>query len=145
MKNIALSVMLLVIGGNIVANAEQYNKEHPLIYKAEAEEIAPREVLIESKINWTQDRIKQEVKEQAKKYNVPYQEMWDTILCESGASTTIQSHYIRKDGTREKSFGLAQIHLPDHPNVTKEQAINPEFAIQFMAENWHKVRWYCRK
>ena len=37
-------------------------------------------------------------------------------------------------GTREKSYGVAQIHLPDHPAITMEQATNPEFAVEFMAK-----------
>ena len=42
------------------------------------------------------------------------------------------------EGTREKSYGLAQIHLPDHPDVSYEEAINPEFSIEFMAKNFAK-------
>ena len=144
-RNLAGIVMLGVILGNIGINAEQWNKEHPLIYVAHAEDVVPKEVKIEIVYNWTPERIKQEAQEQAEKYNVPFKEMWDTILCESGASTTIQSHYVRKNGTREQSFGLAQIHLPDHNDVTYEQAIDPVFALNFMAKNWHNVRWYCRK
>lgn len=142
MKNIALGVMMIVIGGNIFYNSFVQEALKPIVYAQEPEPI--QEVLIEAKIDWTRDRIKEEVKLQSEKYNVPYDEMWDTILCESGASTTIQSYHIRKDGTREQSFGLAQIHLPDHPTVSREEAIDPEFAINFMAKNWHKVRWYCR-
>lgn len=156
MKQLILVVMLVVIGGNILKNAEQYNSEHPLVYTAEAKEepkIEPKVVMIEARINWTEERIEEEVKEQAKKYNIPFQEMWNTILCESGANTTIQSYYKKTyppsvvlvgDTTREQSFGLAQIHLPDHPNVTMEQAQDPKFSIDFMAKNWYKVRWYCR-
>lgn len=39
-------------------------------------------------------------------------------------------------GTREKSYGVAQIHLPDHPSITKEQACDPEFSIEFMAKQF---------
>lgn len=134
----------IVLGLAIDISKQQMGQ--PLIYKAEiaqAEE-QPEVVLIEEKIDWTKDRIRQEVDLKAAEYNVPADAMWDTIMCESGASTTIQSYYVRKDGTREQSYGLAQIHLPDHPNVTYEQAIDPEFAIEFMAKNWHNVTWYCR-
>ncbi len=134
--------MVLGIVGGITLDTIKQTVGAPIVYAREPE--APRVILIESKINWTRERIQQEVQEQAALYNVPYNDMWETILCESGASTTIQSRYIRKDGTQEQSFGLAQIHLPDHPTVSKEQAIDPEFAINFMAKNWHKVRWYCR-
>lgn len=144
LKHLILSVVVLTAGGQILTNAEEHNKQHPLVYVAQAQVIEPEVVLIESRIDWTEERIKKEVEEQAKQHNVPAAEMWGTILCESGASTTIQSYHIRKDGTREQSFGLSQIHLPDHPTVTKEQAIDPKFAINFMAKNWHKVRWYCR-
>lgn len=134
--------MCLVIGGNVTYNSFIAEASKPIVYEREPE--PPQEVLIEVQVDWTKERIRKQVQEQAEKYAVPFDEMWETILCESGASTTIQSHYIRKDGTREQSYGLAQIHLPDHPTVTKEQAIDPVFAIDFMAKNWHKVRWYCR-
>lgn len=49
-------------------------------------------------------------------------------------------------GEQEQSYGLAQIHLPDNPTVTKEEAVDPDFALEFMAsalsrgEFW---RWSC--
>lgn len=36
-------------------------------------------------------------------------------------------------GDRERSFGLAQIHLPDNPRISYEQATDPDFALNFMA------------
>lgn len=131
----------------------QVEMSKPLIYtQVEAKE-EPQEVLIETKIEWTKDRIRQEVDKKAKKYNISADEMWGTMSCESGASTTIQSFYKKKykssvklhgDHTREQSFGLSQIHLPDHPDVTYEQAIDPEFSIEYMAKNWRTETWYCR-
>ncbi len=44
------------------------------------------------------------------------------------------------EGTREKSYGVAQIHLPDHKTITKEQACDPEFAVQFMAKMFSQGR-----
>lgn len=38
-------------------------------------------------------------------------------------------------GEREKSFGLVQIHLPAHPTISKQQAIDPEFSIDFLAKH----------
>lgn len=49
-------------------------------------------------------------------------------------------------GEFEKSFGLAQIHLPDHPSITYEQATNAEFAIRFIASEISQGRgwqWSC--
>lgn len=51
-----------------------------------------------------------------------------------------------KKGDRELSFGLAQIHLPANPTITRAQAEDPDFALQFLAkglnagEYW---RWSC--
>jgi len=39
-------------------------------------------------------------------------------------------------GTREKSFGQCQIHLPDHPDITYEQAIDPDWCINWMAKKF---------
>jgi len=47
MKQVAILVMLGVIGGNIIANSEEYNQENPLVYVAQAEEETPREIIIE--------------------------------------------------------------------------------------------------
>lgn len=41
-------------------------------------------------------------------------------------------------GSREQSFGVAQIHLPDHPKITKAQATDPDFAVEFMAKQFAK-------
>ena len=143
MKQVLLLVMIGLIGGNIYTNSTKYNEEHPLIYKAEAKETERRVVLIEAKIDWTPDRIEKEIEEQAKKYNRDAEYMKSIIACESQGSTTIQSYHRRKDGTREQSYGLAQIFLPAHPSVTKEQATDPSFAINFLAKNLGKVKWSC--
>lgn len=67
-------------------------------------------------------------------------EMKKTIYCESGYKN-IQSNVV-KNGIREDSWGVAQINLYYHPQVTKEQAMNEEFAVKWMSNNWGKVRWY---
>ena len=82
--------------------------------------------------------------------------MMNTVVnCESQYVTDIQSkHRYKKDrphegvvrGQREQSFGLVQIHLPAHPNVKMEQAVDPEFAIDFLAKNLAQGRgamWSC--
>ena len=62
-----------------------------------------------------------------------------TLYCESGYNN-VQS-YITKNGKREQSFGISQIHLPSH-NITKEQALDPEYAIKFMSDRWEDTKWY---
>lgn len=47
-----------------------------------------------------------------------------------------ESHYNLFDvGDDGNAFGLAQINLIYHPNITKEQAQDPHFALNFLAKN----------
>lgn len=78
----------------------------------------------------------------AKQYNVSADTMIGVIKCESSFIVDVQSRATYKsgnkwgfpEGTREKSFGLSQIHLPDHTEISYEQAIDPDFAIEFLAK-----------
>lgn len=59
----------------------------------------------------------------------------------------LQSRIIQKDGTREESYGLAQIHLPSHP-ISKAQATDPYYAIEFIVRNVAEGRenmWTCAR
>ena len=97
------------------------------------------------------------VRIKGEEYGVSVPLMEQIITCESNWNTTLQSrHRYTKDrpregvkkGERELSFGLVQIHLPAHPNITKEQATDPEFAIDFLAKNIAKGKasmWTCYK
>lgn len=74
------------------------------------------------------------------------------ITCESRWQPGVRSLYILKNGKQENSWGLVQINLDDPPTgkgtVTKEQAIEPYWAIRYMAEMWDKgleKRWSCYK
>ena len=84
------------------------------------------------------------IRAKAAEYNVGYNLMVSIVACESNFSSTIQSrHRYTKDnvprgysvGDREQSWGLIQLHLPAHPNITKGQALDPYFAIDFLARN----------
>lgn len=66
--------------------------------------------------------------EYAEKYNVSPYLMSQIIHCESYGNP----NEIGDNGT---SFGLVQIHLPAHPEVTKEQALDREFSIDFLARH----------
>lgn len=95
------------------------------------------------------------VTEISKKYNVSEALVAELITLESNWNTKLQSFCIyKKDnpklgikaGEREKSYGLAQIHLPAHPHITYEQATDPEFAIEFIASEIAEGRggqWSC--
>ena len=75
----------------------------------------------------------------ADQYDVSAVHMWRTLRCESG---------LRPDaiGDGGKSYGIAQIHLPSHPTVTKDQALDKEFAIEWMAQKFSEKKqrmWTC--
>lgn len=70
-------------------------------------------------------------------------QMKRTIECESFGFQNIQSKIITKKGVKEDSWGIAQINLYWNPQVSKEQALDPQFAVKFMSDNWRKTKWYA--
>lgn len=92
------------------------------------------------------------------KYNVPYSQIYKLVSCETAHTFNPQiQSYVKYNfsspqrgivkGEREKSYGLAQIHLPDHPKITREQATDIEYSLNFIGENLSKgnIIWYCLK
>lgn len=125
----------------------------PVIYEAHAEEVvaSPQEVKLEVVTDWTQQRIEEEIRKVSNKYGVSYDKMWHTIQCESGFSTSTQSHYYL-GGKREESYGLAQFYLParnrtaDGKVITKEMALDPRIALDAMAFHFaagNAKAWSC--
>lgn len=77
------------------------------------------------------------------RFNVSVYTIHRIIQCESGYYN-IQSNII-KNGEREESYGVAQIHLPSHPEITKEQALDVDFSVEFIARELEKGngwKWY---
>jgi soluble lytic murein transglycosylase-like protein len=64
----------------------------------------------------------------AEEYGVDRYVMQQVVHHESSYKTTAV-------GDNGYSHGLAQIHLPSHPTITKEQAQDPHFALTFLAKN----------
>ena len=61
------------------------------------------------------------------------------IKCESGFNQNAV-------GDNGNSFGLVQIHLPSNPTITREQALDPDFAISFLAKQLASKKgklWTC--
>ena len=97
------------------------------------------------------------IKHYATLYNVSEATMTRIVECESNFIEDAQSiHTYKRDrpelgvkkGEREKSYGLVQVHLPSHPNITYEQAIDPDFSLNFLALNLSEGRgylWTCFK
>jgi hypothetical protein len=82
-----------------------------------AEEVKELEekILIEVKIDWTKERIEQEIR------TVFHEEPNTAVAiakCESGLNADIQSHHTLSYG-REQSFGIFQIHAKDHDKTAK--------------------------
>lgn len=73
---------------------------------------------------------------QAEKLNIAPLPVVYTIYCES-LFYNVQSNVVDSAGNREDSWGLAQLHLPSHKHVTRDQALNPYWAIDWMLENWN--------
>lgn len=116
--------------------------------------IAPIEQIV---IAIEEPTIEQIVRDATVKYGVSFDEVWKKMGCETQWTydPAMQSKvkYNFSDarrgivyGEREKSYGLAQIHLPDHPETTYEQATDPYYSADFIAKNWekHSGWWYCK-
>lgn len=85
----------------------------------------------------------------SKQYGVSYADMMATLENENDTFQFDRQSELRYKagnrwgfpaGTYEKSYGVAQIHLPDHPTITYEQATDPEFAVEFMAKKFSEGR-----
>lgn len=109
----------------------------------------------EIKLSEKESRIASLINEiyfQAKRYGVNGYQMERTIECESRFNNIQSTAYkVIKDKKgrvikriREESYGLAQIYLPAHPEVTKAQALDEHFAIEWMAKHFNDpgVVWY---
>jgi hypothetical protein len=63
----------------------------------------------------------------------------DTLKCESKLNPAAVGDY----GT---SFGVAQIHLPAHPDITRAEALDPFFSINYAAREFaggNASMWSC--
>ena len=72
-------------------------------------------------------------------YNVPTSTLDKVVSCESGYG----EYQVGDHGT---SLGVAQIHLPAHPDITAAQAYNPFFSIAYLASQiseGHGSQWTC--
>ncbi len=73
--------------------------------------------------------------------NAQKEQILATLKCESSFNPNAV-------GDKGKSFGLAQIHIPSWKKhgITKEDALNPEFAMDFIIEQFaigKQRHWTC--
>jgi len=72
--------------------------------------------------------VEELIVENSIKYGVSASVMRRVIKCESSGNPNAVGDF-------GQSFGLVQIHAPSHPYVTRAQALDPEFAVEFLAKN----------
>ena len=83
--------------------------------------------------------IKEIISNEARLHDVSEEVMNKVIGCESNYNPEAV-------GDNNHSFGAVQIYLDYHPEVTKSQAFDPEWAISFLADNLSKGKgklWSC--
>lgn len=77
----------------------------------------------------------------AVRYGISAAPLVGTLRCESGFKGDAIGDY----GT---SYGVSQIHLPAHKDISKEEALNPFFAIDWAAYQFsqgNQNMWSCYK
>ncbi len=85
--------------------------------------------------------LRQIIVKSAQVYGVKAPLIGAIIACES--SNNPLAHKLSKV---EDSWGLSQINLKAHKDVTKEEAIDPDFAVDYLAKNikaGHASMWTC--
>lgn len=73
------------------------------------------------------------------KYDVSTYVLNRIVQCESGYRN-IQSNVV-KNGVREPSYGVVQIHLPSW-GITKEQALDIDYSIEWAAKQIAAGKWW---
>lgn len=98
---------------------------------------------------WTKPELVQLATDIATEHGLNAARFTAVVECETAHTwnPAIQSSaYNKRDGGREQSYGLVQIHLPDHSDISIAQAKDPNFALTFMAKEWTANRansWTC--
>lgn len=72
-------------------------------------------------------------------YSVPVDTLISVLACESSLKQKVV-------GDKGTSFGIAQINLVFHPEISKEEALDAIFSINFLAREISKgrgSRWTC--
>lgn len=70
----------------------------------------------------------------AKQYGVDADRMWRIVICESGGRADAKNAH-------SSATGIVQILLSAHPDVTRAQAFDPAFSLEWMAKHLAAGRW----
>ena len=98
-------------------------------------------------INPVSESIHDKLTRYALKYDIPRQELWQLVGCETGyqwdANMQSKAIYTFDDpkhgivkGTQEKSYGLAMLHAPVHTELTMSQIKDADFALDWIGKHW---------
>lgn len=93
----------------------------------------------------TTDDYKDYAVREADTYGINTKQFLGTIQCESAWDPTKQSEFY-KNGKREESYGIAQINLPAHLDVTYDQATDGMWSINWAARQFsigNAKIWTC--
>lgn len=83
------------------------------------------------------------------RHGISVNEFLTTLRCESGDFQHNGQSFVKDPNGpngRENSWGYAQIHLDSHPQITKDQAVDPRFALDWAASEFAKGNewmWTC--
>lgn len=85
--------------------------------------------------------IERLIRNYASFYEIDHNQLYKTLWCESRFNPNAI-------GDHGNSYGIAQIHLPSHPDITKTQALDPRFAIEWTSQQFKAGRaymWTCHR
>lgn len=148
-----MASLIMALAGPNVQPVSMPSPIHPqgiLSFMTPTAEAANEPELVSSSM--TEDQIKELIEKYAVPLHVKQSSMLATIQCEApraddGAYDPMgRSAIIDEKGELENSWGIAQINLDYHPEITREQAQNPDFSVSFMATKFAKGnadRWSC--
>lgn len=153
-KNIILIVLLILSYPLVVSAVEDFKATNPEQDVEEEIDIQnPTEKVIEIPLRQQYENL---VDEYALQYGVSSRLMKAIITCENNEwnpkqQSNLLYNFTKAElgifkGEREYSIGLVQINLHYNPNITYEQATDPEFSIELLAD-WlskgYHSRWGC--
>lgn len=84
----------------------------------------------------------------AREYGLNEDHMLRLANCESGFVPRQSRIPANGPNGREDSWGVFQIHLPAHPSVSREEAMDVEFSLEWTALNLKEGRarmWTCAR
>lgn len=149
----------LIIACVLILSISISQAQAPDALPAEQVGVAPQELIVSvdtSSYKSREEYVLSLSLKYGQEYNVSPETIMKLIRCENRDLVFNQQsllHYSRDHkewgvsaGDQEQSYGLAQIHLPSHPEISYNEAIDPVYAVEFIASQLAKGRgsqWSC--